>query len=131
MGLILPCFNDLGKTPKSIVYAPLHEASGGMKVSYLGGRKENFAEWKEVYSEQGGEYEMTIRYVPKADRKLEVCVNNEKRILLDSLSADETQKIASITVPVHLKAGNNKIRMGSSFCWAPDIDCFTLKKVSE
>ena len=34
----LPCFNDLGKTPKSIVYAPLHEASGGMKVSYLGGR---------------------------------------------------------------------------------------------
>ena len=127
----LPCFNDLGKTPKSIVYAPLHEASGGMKVSYLGGRKENFAEWKEVYSEQGGEYEMTIRYVPKADRKLEVCVNNEKRILLDSLSADETQKIASITVPVHLKAGNNKIRMGSSFCWAPDIDCFTLKKVSE
>ena len=45
-----------------------------MKVSYLGGRKENFAEWKEVYSEQGGEYEMTIRYVPKADRKLEVCV---------------------------------------------------------
>ena len=127
----LPCFNDLGKTPKSIVYVPLHEASGGMKVSYLGGRKENFAEWKEVYSEQGGKYEMTIRYVPKADRKLEVCVNNEKRILLDSLSADETQKIASITVPVHLKAGNNKIRMGSSFCWAPDIDCFTLKKVSE
>ena len=127
----LPCFNDLGKTPKSIVYAPLHEASGGMKVSYLGGRKENFAEWKEVYSEQGGEYEMTIRYVPKADRKLEVCVNNEKRILLDSLSADETQKIASITVPVHLKAGYNKVRMGSSFCWAPDIDCFTLTKVSE
>ena len=127
----LPCFNDLGKTPKSIVYVPLHEASGGMKVSYLGGRKENFAEWKEVYSEQGGKYEMTIRYVPKADRKLEVCVNNEKRILLDSLSADETQKIASITVPVHLKAGYNKVRMGSSFCWAPDIDCFTLTKVSE
>ena len=40
----LPCFNDLGKTPKSIVYVPLHEASGGMKVSYLGGRKENFAD---------------------------------------------------------------------------------------
>lgn len=34
----LPCFNDLGKTPKSIVYAPLHEASGGMKV--LSGRAE-------------------------------------------------------------------------------------------
>lgn len=53
-----------------------------MKVSYLGGRKENFAEWKEVYSEQGGKYEMTIRYVPKADRKLEVCVNNEKGFFL-------------------------------------------------
>ena len=69
--------------------------------------------------------------MPKADRKLEVCVNHEKAILLDSLSADETQKIASVTVPVYLKAGNNKVRMGSSFCWAPDIDCFILKKVKE
>lgn len=127
----LPCFDDLGKTPKNILYAPLQEASGGMIVSYLGGRKENFAEWKEVYSELGGTYEMTIRYVPKADRKLEVCVNNEKRVLLDSLSADESRKLASVTVPVRLKAGYNKVRMGSPFCWAPDIDCFTLKKLSE
>lgn len=127
----LPCFNDLGKTPKSIGYAPLHEASGGMKLCYLGGQKANYAEWKEVYSHQGGAYEMTIYYVPKADRKLEVYVNNEKRILLDSLSADETQKIASVIVPVQLKAGNNKVRMGSSFCWAPDIDCFILKKVCD
>lgn len=127
----LPCFDDLGKKPKGILYAPMQEASGGMKVSYLGGRKENYAEWKEVYSKHGGEYEMTIRYIPKADRKLEIYVNNEKRVLLDSLSTDEAGKIASVTIPVHLEAGNNKVRMGSSFCWAPDIDCFTLKKVGD
>ena len=125
----LPCFNDLGKTPKSIAYAPLQEASGGMGISHLGGRKENFAEWKEVYSEQGGEYEMTIRYVPKADRKLEVYVNNEKRLLPDVSPTDEPRKVASVVVPIRLKAGNNKVRMGSSFCWAPDIDCFTLKRI--
>lgn len=125
----LPCFNDLGKTPKDILYTPMPEASGGMKVSYLGGRKENEAEWKEVYSEQGGHYEMTICYVPHADRKLELTVNNEKTILLDSLLKEDTGKIASVTVPVQLKAGYNKVRMGSSFCWAPDIDCFMLKKI--
>lgn len=127
----LPCFDDLGKTPKAIVYAPWAEASGGMKVSYLGGRRENYAEWKEVYSERGGAYEMTVRYVPKAGRKLEIYVNNEKKILLDSLSADESCKIDSVTVPIRLQAGYNKVRMGSPYCWAPDIDCFTLKKVGE
>ena len=28
-----------------------------------------------------------------------------------------------------LKPGNNVVRMGSPYCWAPDIDCFTLKKI--
>lgn len=83
------CFNDLGKILKSIVYVLLYEVFGGMKVSYLGGWKENFVEWKEVYSEQGGEYEMIICYVFKVDCKLEVCVNNEKRIFFDLLLVDE------------------------------------------
>ena len=125
----LPCFNDLGLRPKTILYAPMKEASGGMKVSYLGGRAENYAEWNKVYSEKGGMYEMTIQYVPHADRKLEIKVNNEKSILLKDLAGTDGQQLASVTVQVRLKPGNNVVRMGSPYCWAPDIDCFTLKKI--
>jgi hypothetical protein len=125
----LPCFNDLGLRPKTILYAPMKEASGGMKVSYLGGRAENYAEWNKVYSEKGGMYEMNIQYVPHADRKLEIKVNTEKSILLRDLAGTDGQQLASVTVQVRLKPGNNVVRMGSPYCWAPDIDCFTLKKI--
>ena len=30
-----------------------------------------------------------------------------------------------MTVPVTLKPGYNTVRMGNSYNWAPDIDCFT------
>ncbi|WP_288325946.1 MULTISPECIES: alpha-galactosidase [Bacteroidaceae] len=125
----LPCFNDLGLRPKTILYAPMKEASGGMKVSYLGGRAENYAEWNKVYSEKGGMYEMNIQYVPHADRKLEIKVNTEKSILLRDLAGTDGQQLACVTVQVRLKPGNNVVRMGSPYCWAPDIDCFTLKKI--
>ena len=117
------------KDLKAVLYAPMKEASGGMKVSYLGGRAENYAEWNKVYSEKGGMYEMTIQYVPHADRKLEIRVNNEKSILLKDLAGTDGQQLASVTVQVRLKPGNNVVRMGSPYCWAPDIDCFTLKKI--
>ena len=42
---------------------------------------------------------------------------------------DDIHGLASVTVQVRLKPGNNVVRMGSPYCWAPDIDCFTLKKI--
>ena len=41
-------FNDLGKNPKGILYAADQEASGKMKVGFLGGHPENYAECPEV-----------------------------------------------------------------------------------
>ena len=74
----LPCYDDLGKKSKPIVYVPAPDCSGRMKISRLGGREENFAEWSEVYSEKGGNYEMTIFYSCDKNRKLEVSVNGTK-----------------------------------------------------
>ena len=36
--------------------------------------------------------------------------------------------VITVTVPVTLKPGYNTVRMGNSYNWAPDIDCFTLSK---
>ena len=52
----------------------------------------------------------------------------KKSILLKDLAGTDGQQLASVTVQVRLKPGNNVVRMGSPYCWAPDIDCFTLKK---
>ena len=123
----LPLYNDLAK-PKNVVYAPQAGASGGMKVSLLGGSAENYAEWSEVYSREGGKYEMTISYVPQQNRKLEVKVNNEKTAF-PALESGDGKKVAQVTLTVQLQPGYNTVRMGSPYCFAPDIDCFTLKCV--
>ena len=121
----LPCYDDLGKKSKPIVYVPASDCSGRMKISRLGGREENFAEWSEVYSEKGGNYEMTIFYSCDKNRKLEVSVNGTKTVLKDLNSNNE---VKSVTIPVSLKQGYNTVRMGNDFGWAPDIDRFTVSR---
>ena len=121
----LPCYDDLGKKSKPIVYVPASDCSGRMKISRLGGREENFAEWSEVYSEKGGNYEMTIFYSCDKNRKLEVSVNGTKTVLKDLNSNNE---VKSVTIPVSLKQGYNTVQMGNNFGWAPDIDRFTVSR---
>ena len=121
----LPLFNDLGKNAKGIQYAYDKEASGKMKVGFLGGKPENYAEWREVYSEDGGRYNMTIHYSHGKGRQIEVDVNG---IITKISSLGEDDNHSQISIPVELKAGYNTIRIGNSYDWAPDIDCFTLTK---
>ena len=121
----LPLFNDLGKNTKGIQYAYDKEASGKMKVGFLGGKPENYAEWREIYSEDGGRYNMTIHYSHGKGRQIEVDVNG---IITKISSLGEDDNHSQISIPVELKAGYNTIRIGNSYDWAPDIDCFTLTK---
>ena len=121
----LPLFNDLDKNTKGIQYAYDKEASGKMKVGFLGGKPENYAEWREIYSEDGGRYNMTIHYSHGKGRQIEVDVNG---IITKISSLGEDDNHSQISIPVELKAGYNTIRIGNSYDWAPDIDCFTLTK---
>ena len=130
----LNAYNDLAR-PRTVLYAPYEGASGGMVVSNLGGQAANYAEWRDVYSEKGGRYEMCISYVPAVgsdleirDRKLEVSVNGTK-VLLDDLESDPSKGVMQVSLPVELKAGYNVVRMCSPYTWTPDIDCFTLRRV--
>jgi hypothetical protein len=59
-------------------------------------------------------------------RQLEVDING---VITKIAALGEDEKHSQITIPVELKAGYNTIRMGNSYNWAPDIDCFTLTKV--
>ena len=117
----LLCINFYLNTPLASVISTLMKTDDGASV----GREENFAEWSEVYSEKGGNYEMTIFYSCDKNRKLEVSVNGTKTVLKDLNSNNE---VKSVTIPVSLKQGYNTVRMGNNFGWAPDIDRFTVSR---
>lgn len=121
----LPCYDALGKQKKQVNYVSSDNASGRMVVTYLGGRKENLMLWDNVFSEKGGEYEMTVSYVPVAHRKLEVTVNGRMTVLTD---LETKGAMATVTLPVTLTAGYNRVEMGNRYGWTPDIDKFELRK---
>ena len=107
-----------------------------MMVGNLGGEALNRAEWNEVYSEKGGRYQMCISYLPAkgherevTDRCLEVEINGQK-VRLDNLETDVEKGIAQVVFQVDLRKGYNSVKIGSAYTWTPDIDCFTLKRMT-
>ena len=121
----LPCFDMLGKRKKQVGYTPKDDASGGMVVSFLGGRPENTARWTDVWSDCGGHYDMVISYVPAERRSLEITVNGVKTVAGD---LESSGSIATVVIPVTLRAGYNTVEMGNPYGWAVDVDKFELKK---
>lgn len=121
----LPCFDALGKKKYMVLYSPNPDASGGMVVSHLGGRRENIARWDDVYSSTGGDYVMTVSYVPAERSGLEVAVNGSARRIEVSQQAGG---IKTVSFPVKLKPGFNTVEMGFPYGWAVDIDKFELRR---
>lgn len=130
-------FDDLAKRPRGIAYMPFEGASGGMTICNVGGHASNYAEWKEVFSEKGGAYRMTIHYVPAERREREICDRrltvsvNGNQVELDGLETDRSKGVATVALTVTLRPGYNVVRMGSRLTWTPDLDCFTLVPLSE
>ena len=123
----LPCYDDLGHNRYIIRYSQAPDCSGGVKVAYVGGKKENRVVWPEVYSEKGGEYEMSISYCTAKDKKLQVSVNGVEQVLT-ALNSGNWNKPTTATINVTLKPGYNEVSMGCDYAWGPDIDKFELKK---
>lgn len=83
-------------------------------MRYAGGRRENSIVWPEVWSDQGGIYEIRIDYDPAPMRSIELYVNGEP--------ADPSR--------VSLRPGANKVEITASTSWAPDIDRIVLRRLS-
>lgn len=130
-------FDDLAKRKRSVTFMPFESASGGMTVTNLGGHKDNYALWDEVYSENGGRYKMTLYYVPSEkgrggirepsvnDRRIEVSVNGNM-FVIKQLESDRSTGVNKVEIPVELHKGYNVVKIGSRLTFTPDIDCFTL-----
>lgn len=120
-------YDDLAQHAKGIQCAPQTGASGGMKVVNIGGSRDNFMEWNNVFSEQGGDYQLTISYLPRPLSTIQMSINGADAVTIKPLS--DGTGIKQAVIPVHLNKGNNDVKIFSAITWTPDIDCIQLKKI--
>lgn len=109
------------------IYEEADYCSGGAKAGWLGKSAGNDLQWRNVFSEEGGEYTMTLTFISGADRNVTITVNggDEQTFTLNSGGwSNPAQKEIKIT----LQKGNNVIRLYNASDWMPDIDRMTLEK---
>lgn len=128
----LPMYNDIGKSKYQILPAVIPGASGGMGVINVGGQKGNYLQWDDVYSVNGGEYNLDVTYAndrvnqynkAKETRTMVVWVNGKEAGRVDCPYGEGCRKA---TMKITLRQGQNTIRIGNKASWSPDIDCIDL-----
>jgi len=124
-------FQDIGFNPISgyATYTPRATCSGGAMVSYLGNHPENFMEFRDVWSRNGGTYTLTIDYLSSGDSFVDITLNGDKTLRI-KLPGDITtsDKIMSESTTIQLIPGINTVRIANSSAWAPDIDCIHISR---
>lgn len=119
---------DNNQAVQSGIYEENDMFSGGAKAGWLGMREDNDLIWREVHSEKGGNYEMTIAYVSGEDRTFTVEINGEKIQKL-KVNSGGWGSIGKTTLDVTLKPGDNTVRLfNEDRSWMPDIDCMSITR---
>ena len=104
------------------LYSAASFCSGGYKVGYIGGsNSNNYLEWSNVYSKEGGDYKLTIGYICGENRTINVYVNGKKAKGLSCNSGD-WEKVGKKTLDITLEKGENTIRLVNTSGWLPDMD---------
>ena len=106
-------------------------ASQGAYVGHLGNSADNYMELRNVYSQRGGDYTLTIRYASEYERDLSMMVNGSQPLTLYGLySGSSTDNWKTTTVRVKLRKGQNTVRLYNNDGWAPNIDYIELKPIA-
>ena len=102
-------------------YSQASYCSGGYKAGWLGGKDKNDLQWRNVYSQEGGNYKLTIGYICGESRNITVSVNGKKVQTL-SVNSGGWEAVARRSITIQLLQGMNTIRLSNSTSWMPDID---------
>ena len=94
--------------------------SGGVKVSWLGGRAANDLVWRDVYVRRSGRYALRIVAQTEAMRTLHVDVNGQP---VGSLTYTES---GQQEVWAELKKGRNIVRLHNDYGRMPDVDYMSV-----
>ena len=103
-------------------YSEASYCSGGYKVGYIGGsNSNNYLEWRNVYSKEGGDYKLTIAYICGESRTINVYVNG-KKVKGVSCNSGGWEKVGKKTLDITLEEGAKTIRLVNTSGWMPDLD---------
>lgn len=129
----LSCYQEVRnneiKGEESAVYQGHSACSGKRKVGWLGGHPGNDLQWRNVYSLEGGDYEMTLCGATKETRKLTVQVNGED-VATISFNTGSYDTFKTYKQNIHLNKGINVIRLyNQDGEYMPDIDYMKLQPI--
>jgi hypothetical protein len=110
-------------------YSQSSSCSGGYKAGWLGNREQNDLQWRNVYSQEGGEYKLTIGYICGENRNITISVNG-KRVQTISANSGGWDKVGKKTLTVELQKGSNVIRLSNASAWMPDIDYIDVESTT-
>lgn len=99
--------------------------SGGIRISNLGSSPRNDLQWREVYSEEGGEYMAEFRVVSDIESDFLVSVNGGKA---QKIKVGKSGDLQGVSADVRLRPGNNIIRLVNDRGPMPSIDSMILRK---
>lgn len=112
------------------IYEKTSSASGGVFAGWLGGRRSNSLEWKDVHIAEAGEYTIHFAAASKESRSFNVVLNGEelRRIVVQTTDWGVFNEY-DITVPMN--AGSNAILLYNENGWMPNIDYMSIEKSGE
>lgn len=111
-------------------YSEASYCSGGYKAGYIGGsNSNNYLEWSNVYSKEGGDYKLTIGYICGESRNINVYLNGKKAKTLSGCNSGGWDKVGKKIVTITLEPGENTIRLVNTSGWLPDIDYIDVTPV--
>ena len=102
--------------------------SGGGMVQGIGDTPENGMEWRNVYSQNGGDYWMHMNYLCTDIRQLSCRVNDGNSFTL-FVSSGSDKIVGRCRFHIRLKPGFNKIRIYSTKGKCPDFDVMRLERI--
>lgn len=107
------------------IYSEKSICSGGMVVGWLGNRDSNDLQWRNVYSEQGGEYTLRVYFVTGEDRTMKLSVNGGEPVVYTGNSGGWST-VGCAEFDVVLEKGENIIRIFNESAYIADIDRMEL-----
>ena len=117
------------QTEKTGIYEASSFCSAGFKAGWLGCSENNDLQWRNVYSNEGGEYKLTIAFISGENRNVTISVNGKKKETV-SLNSGGWSTVGKKTVKITLEKGRNVIRLSNASNWMPDIDYMELHPVA-
>lgn len=113
------------QSEKTGIYEAASFCSGGHKAGWLGCSAQNDLQWRDVYSQQGGSYTLTIGFISGENRNITVSVNG-KVVKTISVNSGGWTTVGTTSMEIQLQPGTNVIRLSNASNWMPDIDYIRL-----